>query len=361
VTAAPVTGRRPVALGRDEAVVVGDDVVVWRDHGIHRLNATAALVWSRCDGTTDLDAMVVELAGEFDAPVDTVRRDVFAAIEELTERDLVTETVVALPIPMIEPPIQCTGCGEGPAFAARILIEVDDGLLAVGADADVAPELAGAFGDRAIGVVDAGRTSYGVLLPVPVAGPQQDVAGLYRGPDLLARSRHPEPVVDALVAQVGAHAVPDGGVLLDAVAVGHGSRVVLVAPPANRVAFERAATRLGLSTAPGTAAVVAPDGRTAWVGAPWLGFDRARAARAVTGRAHVGDTPATLIPGEYEIAALGASTPTVAAVFGELAPAASFSVGDRPLRLLHALGGAVPILRADDLDGISRTAGAPAS
>src|SRR3954467_10357066 len=173
---------------------------------------------------------------------------------------------------MIEPPIQCTGCGDGPAFAARILIAVDDGLLAIGTDAELAPELAAAFGGVAMGVIDAGRTSYGVLVPVPGAGMPQVVAGLYRGPDLLARSRHPEAVIDALVAQVGAHAVPEGGVLLEALAVGHGDRVALVTPPANRVSYERAAARHGLATAPGTAVVVAPDGRTARLGAPWLDF-----------------------------------------------------------------------------------------
>jgi hypothetical protein len=220
---------------------------------------------------------------------------------------------------------------------------------------ELAPELAAAFGDTAVGVIEGGRTSYGVLVPVPGAGPQQDVAGLFRGPDLLARSRHPEPVIDALVAQVGAHAPPEGGILLEAVAVGHGRRVVLVAPPANRVAFERVAARHGLATAPGAAVMVAADGRTARLGAPWLGFDRARAAQAVAGRAHVGAAPAALTPGDYEIVAVGASTPTVATAFGELAPSASFPVGDGPLRLVHALGATVPILSADDLATISRT------
>jgi hypothetical protein len=359
VTEAPVTGRRPVALGRDEAVVVGDDGVVWRAHGIHRLNSTAALVWARCDGGTDLDTMALGLADEFRVPVDTVRSDVLTIVDELVARDLVTETVASAPIPMIEPPIQCTGCGDGPAFAARILIAVDDGLHAVGTDAELAPELAAAFGAAAMGVIEAGRTSYGVLVPTPVAGPQQDVAALYRGPDLLARSRHPEPVIDALVAQVGAHAVPNGAVLLEAVAVGHGDRVALISPPVNRVAFERSAARRGLATAPGTAVVVAPDGRTAWLGAPWLGFDRARAGRAVAGRVHAGASPATLPPGHYEIVALGASRPTIATAFGELAPSASLAVGDGPLRLVHTLGALVPILRADDLAAISRTTGAP--
>jgi hypothetical protein len=303
--------------------------------------------------------MARRLAEEFRAPVDTVRRDVLGIIDELIERDLVTEAVAPLPIPMIEPPIQCTGCGDGPAFAARILIAVDDGLLAIGADAELAPELAAAFGDSAMGVIEAGRTSYGVLVPASGTGPAHDVAGLYRGPDLLARSRHPEPVIDALVAQVGAHTPPEGGVLLEAVAVGHGDRVVLVAPPANRVAFERAAGRHGLATAPGAAVMVGPDARTARLGAPWLGFDRARGAAAVADRAHVGEAPATLVPGDYEIVGLGASAPTVATAFGELAPSASFPVGDGPLRLVRALGAAVPILRADDLAGISLTTGAP--
>ena len=59
----------------------------------------------------------------------------------------------------------------------------------------------------------------------------------------------------------------------------------------------------------------------------------------------------------HEIVALGASVPTVATVFGELAPAASFAVGDGPLRLLRDLGARVPISPADDLEAISRATG----
>ena len=353
------TERRPLAQGRDEALVVDGEVVVWWEHGIHRLNATAALVWTRCDGETDLDALVRALAEEFDTPAETVRRDVRTAVDELTTRGLVTESVLATPIPMIEPPIECTGCGDGPAFGARLLLAVDEGLLGIGVEPELAPELAAAFGATAMGVIEAGRTSYGVLLPAAGAGPVQAVAGLYRGPDLLARSRHPEPVVEALIAQVGAHALPAGGVLLEAVAVGRRGRVALVAPPANRVAFERAAARRGLATAPGTAVVVAPGGTTVLTGAPWLEVDRDRIARAVRDRAHTGDALPMLAPGAHEIVALGASVPTVATAFGELAPAHSFGVGVDPLPAVVALGASVPVLPADDLDAISRTTGAP--
>ncbi len=355
---APPAARRPVALGRDEAVAVDGEVVVWREHGIHRLNPTAALVWERCDGVTDLDSLAGELAASFDVGFETVRDDVLRTVDELTSRGLVTETVEPVTIPMIEPPIQCTGCGDGPPFGARVLVAVDDGLLAIGADSELAPELAAAFGGSAMGVIDAGRTSYGIVVPVAAAGSRHDVTRLYRGPDLLARSRHPEPVADALIAQVGAHALPAGWVLLDAVAVGRDGRVVLVPPPANRVAFERSAARRGLATAPGTAVVARRDGRTVKTGAPWLGVDRERLARALRDRAHIGSAPPALAPGEHEIAALAASAPSVATAFGELAPASSFSVGDGPLRLVHDLGGSVPVVAADDLDEISRLTGA---
>ena len=53
----------------------------------------------------------------------------------------------------------------------------------------------------------------------------------------------------------------------------------------------------------------------------------------------------------------GASVPTVATAFGELAPAHSFAVGDGPLRSCVALGASVPVVPADDLDAISRTTG----
>ena len=85
-----------------------------------------------------------------------MRRDVLTAVDELTARGLVTETVPATPIPMIEPPIECTGCGDGPDVRARVLLAVDEGLLAVGVDAALAPELAAAFGSTAMGVIEAG-------------------------------------------------------------------------------------------------------------------------------------------------------------------------------------------------------------
>jgi hypothetical protein len=349
----PPSPRRPHALGRDEAIVVDDEVVVVRDHGIHRLNATAALVWERCDGETDLEAIAHRLAQEFDAPFTAVLADVENVVEELTSRELLAGAVGPSAIPMIEPPIQCTGCGDGPAFDARVLIAVDDGLLAIGADTEFAPELAAAFGGRALGVLDAGRTSYGVKLPVPASGPRHDVARLYRGPDLLARSRHPEPVVDALIAQIGAHAVPPGRVLLDAVAVGRDGRVVLVAPPANGVAFERMAARRGLAIAAGTAVVAGPEG-VVTVGAPWLGVDRDALAGALRDRAHLGPAPLALAPGDHELVGFGASPPTIAAAFGALAPSITFGVGDGPLRLVHDLGASVPVVEADDLAAISR-------
>jgi hypothetical protein len=341
-------------------VPVDGEVVVWREHGIHRLNASAGLVWARCDGVTDLATLARDLASEFHAEVATVLDDVTAAVDELAARGLVTETVTPVTIPMIEPPVECTGCGDGPAFAARVLVAVDEGLLAVGADARFAPELAAALGERAMGVLDdGGRTSYGVVLPDAASGPRQDVACLFRGPDLLARSRHPEPVVEALLAQIGAHAVPAGRVLLDAVAVGRAGRVALVGPPANRVAFERRAASVGLAAAPGAAVVVEPSGRVATTGAPWLGADRDRLRRAVRDRAHPGAAPIALPAGDHDVVALGASVPTVARAFGELAPASSFDVGDAPLRLLRDLGDAVPVVGADDQDAISRTTGAP--
>ncbi len=250
-----------------------------------------------------------------------MRADVLPRSRSSSARGLVTETVAPVPIPMIEPPIECTGCGDGPRFASAGAGRGRRRLLAVGADAAFAPELAAALGEAAMGVLDdGGRTSYGVVLPVPVPGPRQDVACLFRGPDLLARSRHPEPVVDALLAQIGAHAVPAGLVLLDAVAVGRAGRVALVAPPAKRVAFERRAERAGRAVAPGTAVVVEPTGGVATRARRGSGADRGRLA-VPCGRVHAGPPPHRLAAGDHGIVALGASVPTVARAFGELAPA----------------------------------------
>lgn len=342
----------PVACGRDTAVPVADDVVIWHDHSLHRLNVTAALVWDLCDGRP-VDAIARAAADTYGVPVESVRADVGAALAELTSRGLVRDAGAPepLPIPMVDLPVECTACGPGPAYAGSVLLAFDDGLVAVGADPEFAPALAGALAARHVGMVDGEGTSYGVVLPAPAPAGIQPVACLYRGPDLLARSRHPEVVVDAMLARLGTHARPAGSVVLDAVAVGRDDRVVLVPAPVNRVRFERDAQARGLATAPGSVTVVA--GATAWVGAPWLDADRDALLRAVADRAHVGAVPAVLAPGAYRIVGLGASVPTPSRAFGELAPAERGITDLAPLLALRALAASVPLLHAADLAGIS--------
>ena len=298
---APATGvtdrRARSRSGRDEALVVDGEVVVWREHGIHRLNATAALVWTRCDGATDLDAIARALADGVRAPVDTVRRDVRtrrrrAHDARAGDRDACAPT----PIPMIEPPIECTGCGDGPAFGARVLLAVDDGPARRRRRHRARARARGRLrcdGDG--GASRRGRTSYGVLLPAAGAGPR---AGRRRsataGPICSPGPGTPSPSSRRWSPRSAPTPCRPAAVLLEAVAVGRAGRVALVAPPANRVAFERAAARHGLATAPGTAVVVARRRRPPCSpGAPWLGVDRDRIARA---RCATGRTPATALP-----------------------------------------------------------------
>jgi len=51
---------------------------------------TALAVVSRVDGTRDLDSIVAELAAEYDAPQDVIRKDVGELLADLIERKVVT-------------------------------------------------------------------------------------------------------------------------------------------------------------------------------------------------------------------------------------------------------------------------------
>jgi len=51
---------------------------------------TALAVVSRVDGTRDLDSIVAELAAEYDAPQDVLRKDVGELLADLIDRKVVT-------------------------------------------------------------------------------------------------------------------------------------------------------------------------------------------------------------------------------------------------------------------------------
>lgn len=54
-----------------------------------RLNSTALFIWQRCDGTQTCDAIADELVRVWDAPLETVRADVRAAISQLQRHKLI--------------------------------------------------------------------------------------------------------------------------------------------------------------------------------------------------------------------------------------------------------------------------------
>lgn len=49
----------------------------------------ARAVLERCDGARDVDAIVADLAGQFDAPAQTIREDVIGLLEDLVDKALV--------------------------------------------------------------------------------------------------------------------------------------------------------------------------------------------------------------------------------------------------------------------------------
>lgn len=55
------------------------------------LNEVGARVWALCDGTRTVADVVDVLAGEFEAPSETIRDDVLELLDELASERLVTE------------------------------------------------------------------------------------------------------------------------------------------------------------------------------------------------------------------------------------------------------------------------------
>ena len=80
--------------GRDDVVFrsVSGDWVIYdpKTKDLHVLNATAAAVWSCCDGSLSLDGIADELSAHLEgAPdIEAVRADVQRAIDEFMEHGL---------------------------------------------------------------------------------------------------------------------------------------------------------------------------------------------------------------------------------------------------------------------------------
>ena len=355
---------RPCAVPTDTPAAVEDGVVVFAGGELHTLNPTAATIWQHCDGTESVEAIAVELAVLFGAPLDVVRDDVVQAVSVLVAQGLVELDVSKPPLPaevskpILETFAVCSACGSGPEYDQHVVIDAGDVVVVVGADDDVAVALDAAFRARALGRRDVSidRPSYGVVLPRRSLdrGPT-DLARLHRGPDVLLRSRDPERVLRALVTQISAHNPPPGHVRLEGLAVGARGRVVIAPVPANRVQFEHAAARHGLAVSDPPATVVGLDPRSAVVGAPaFIGdFEPLRVVAA--NRQRRDGEPAPLVWGTYELVGIAVSgRPDAANVLGELGPSVGSQARGGPA-LCELLGfiRSVPILTSPSVEQIA--------
>ena len=73
---------------RSEAVEDGLVVQTADGKSVHLLNATAALIWDRCDGGHSVDDISRELAAATGAELARVRDDVAAAMADLQQKGL---------------------------------------------------------------------------------------------------------------------------------------------------------------------------------------------------------------------------------------------------------------------------------
>jgi hypothetical protein len=75
----------PKTLGNITVQQVGDESLALDiDSGqIHQLNATAAWILSRCDGSNPVQSIIRDFAEAFDLDVETAARDVGTTLEQL--------------------------------------------------------------------------------------------------------------------------------------------------------------------------------------------------------------------------------------------------------------------------------------
>ncbi len=59
------------------------------EDALYTLNEIGREIWNRLDGTRTLEALVLELGGEYDADADEIRRDVCGLVEELARLNMV--------------------------------------------------------------------------------------------------------------------------------------------------------------------------------------------------------------------------------------------------------------------------------
>lgn len=57
----------------------------------YALDEVSARVWELCDGDHGIDTIVEAIGDEYDAPVETIREDVFAFLQEMLDENLLVQ------------------------------------------------------------------------------------------------------------------------------------------------------------------------------------------------------------------------------------------------------------------------------
>ncbi len=356
-----------------EAVTADDEVVLYFDGAVHVLNSTAALVWKSGNEAVTVATLAREFAASFGVAHARVLADVLTTVRNLVDRGLMVNvdgapdgTSERTP-PVLQPLPVCSGCGEGPRYERHVIVDLGEVSISIGVDAEVADALVAAIGRRVLRVETdpADRASYGLIVPSfarnrdPVA-----LARLHRGPDVLLTSRDPLRVLRAALAQIVIHAPVDGVQLLEGIAVGRDGRVVIIAAPANRVAFERSAAELSLGVSDASMVMVGVSPPRVTIGAPDLGVDFGPLEALATARQSLAEPARQLSWGRYDLAGIGVNgLPNAASVVGELGPRlGTMPAGGVRLTPLLSLPDEVSVgqgTRAADIDRLLATSPDP--
>jgi Coenzyme PQQ synthesis protein D (PqqD) len=306
-------------------VVIGGEAVIHRHGRVHVLDPVATLVWQCCDGYATVDGIAVELAGAFAHPSDQVRSDVRAAVEQLAALDLLVEPAPGgdEPAPtepqelLADPPGTCASCGER-SWARQRTFRIGSRLIAVGSDDERADRaIAGALAAHLVDQPSVHSGAHAAEPPFfavelhrrgPGGGPQR-LDLLHRGDTVAARSRRPDRIMRALVANLASYGDLDavGLAPLNGLVVGRGDRAVIVEPPPDSVRFRNALARQGLLVADLRVALVDPERREVVVGAPGLVVDLAPIEALAT--EPPGHEPAPLPWGRYRVVGICVSPP----------------------------------------------------
>jgi len=319
---APLDGRF-VPRARDVAsVMVDGEAIIHHAGSLHHLNRTATVVWQCCDGDSDLDTLVTELAAGFAIDAEIARADIGGVVAELVMMDLLLPAAhdttdldgvesgvdggVALTV-LVDPDETCASCAERPwthnaAYAVGDVlapIAVDDPVVGQALDAALAAQLVPSVGPL--------TPYYAVVVPpLDRSGRRRGLYALQRGATVAVQSRGLSRVLHALLVHLASHGDlgARGLVAIPALVVAANRRALLVPRPVRPVAFARALARRGVTVADAPAALVDPIEREIIVGAPGLLVDLRALQSAIDTHPIHGNEPAALPWGRYELGGL---------------------------------------------------------